>query len=56
MSSEIEKLTLESTKDYIDFVKRNTDLMTLVNIEEIAVPDTATKIKVTFTFLKRMAK
>jgi len=54
MSREIEKLDLKTTDDYINFVMKNSDMMTHVNVEEIASPDTSTKIKVTFTFLKRV--
>lgn len=53
---EIEKLNVNTTDDYIDFVKENKDLVSDVTVVETAFPMVHTKIKVTFTFLKRVQK
>ena len=53
---EIERLSTEKIISYIDYVKKNVDVMKTVEVREEADFVGFTRIKVEFIFLKRVEK
>ena len=53
---EIERLSTEKISSYIDYVKKNVDVMKTVEVREEADFVGFTRIKVEFIFLKRVEK
>ena len=53
---EIERMNPDTINERVEFVRKNVDLMTMVDTKEEMKSDGYTHIQVVFTFLKRVGK